>query len=125
MKPLEKPEERMAKEDYIVDEENDTEVLKQLDRFEEEKVGNNDSDSDWGFRMIIDESIILLIWQIVYQILLKQLFLKVFNLLFELHYSIVSVNIAGKSLWYLISNEDVIWFCLYKVIKLFIHHLRV
>jgi hypothetical protein len=46
VKPLEKPVERLPKEDYIVDEENDIDVLKQLNEFEEEKIGNNDSDSD-------------------------------------------------------------------------------
>ncbi|XP_060576688.1 cilia- and flagella-associated protein HOATZ-like [Ruditapes philippinarum] len=46
VKPMEKPVERLPKEDYIVDEENDIDVLKQLNEFEEEKIGNNDSDSD-------------------------------------------------------------------------------
>jgi hypothetical protein len=43
---MEKPVERLPKEDYIVDEESDIDVLKQLNEFEEEKIGNNDSDSD-------------------------------------------------------------------------------
>lgn len=46
VKPAEKKDKKLPKEDYIVDEEDDTEVLKQLNDFEAEKLGNNDSDSD-------------------------------------------------------------------------------
>lgn len=46
VKAAEKKDKKMPKEDYIVDEEDDTEVLKQLNEFEAEKLGDNDSDSD-------------------------------------------------------------------------------
>ncbi|XP_045165178.2 uncharacterized protein LOC123529052 isoform X2 [Mercenaria mercenaria] len=46
IRPLERKVEKMPKEDYIVDEENDTDVFKQLNEFEIEKIGNDDSDSD-------------------------------------------------------------------------------